>query len=431
MDNKGKAWIVAVNMGYGHQRTAYPLKDLAPGETVINANSYEGIPEKDRNVWETTRKFYEFISRFRRFPIIGQTAFSLFDKFQRIRNFYPRRDLSEPNFSLKRIFSMIKKGWGKDLILKLNENPLPMISTFFTSAFMAEVFDYPNQIYCVICDADIARTWVSLNPSKSRIKYFAPCNWVVDRLKLYGIKEENIFLTGYPLPKENVGKDTEILKHDLSHRILNLDPKGRYRLRYHPLIEKYIGVLPKESNHPLTIMFAVGGAGAQKVIGVKIIENLKEKIKTGKIKIILVAGIREKVKEYFLDNIKALGLEDKLDKNIEIIFSKDIQDYFQKFNQALRTTDILWTKPSELSFYSGLGLPIIIAPSIGSQEDFNKRWLLRLRAGFSQGNPKYIDQWLFDLLKGGRLAEAAVRGFIEVENLGTYKIEKIISQTKS
>ena len=42
-----KAWVVAVDMGYGHQRTAYPLRDMAFGGKVLNANSYQGIPEKD------------------------------------------------------------------------------------------------------------------------------------------------------------------------------------------------------------------------------------------------------------------------------------------------------------------------------------------------------------------------------------------------
>ena len=28
---QSKAWVVAVDMGYGHQRAAYPLKDIAYG----------------------------------------------------------------------------------------------------------------------------------------------------------------------------------------------------------------------------------------------------------------------------------------------------------------------------------------------------------------------------------------------------------------
>jgi len=36
-------WLISVNMGYGHQRTAYPLKDLAFEEKIINANDYPGF----------------------------------------------------------------------------------------------------------------------------------------------------------------------------------------------------------------------------------------------------------------------------------------------------------------------------------------------------------------------------------------------------
>jgi UDP-N-acetylglucosamine:LPS N-acetylglucosamine transferase len=415
-----KSWIIAVNMGYGHQRTASPLKDLAPEGKIINANDYQGIPEKDRKIWETTRKFYEFISKFKRIPLIGPLVFFIFDQFQKILSFYPKREIIKPNFQLKQIFSLIKKGWGKHLIEKLKEKPLPLITTFFTPAFMAEFFKYPGEIFCVVCDADISRTWASLKPKESKIKYFVPTQRVVERLKLYGVKKENIFLTGYPLPQDLIGSENlETLKEDLKYRLLNLDPKKRYFHYYQPLIKSYLGELPKEANHPLTIMFAVGGAGAQKEIGIKIVKSLAKKIKTGEVKAILVAGIREKVKEYFEKKTKGL--------NVEIIFEKNIESYFQNFNQALRKTDILWTKPSELSFYTALGLPIIIAPPIGSQEDFNKRWLLQLGSGMSQKNPNYTNQWLFDLLDSGWFAEAAMDGFIEGEKLGTLNIKKIIS----
>ncbi len=420
--------MVDVNMGYGHQRTAFPLKHLAPKGKVINANSYQGISEKDRKIWEGSRRFYEFISRFKRAPFIGGLVFSVYDKFQKIHPFYPQRDLSEPNFSLKRICSLIKKGWGKDLIEKLKKKNLPLITTFFIPAFMAEIHGYPREIYCVVCDADISRSWAPLNPRKSKIKYFAPNQRVVKRLKLYGVKRGNIFLTGYPLPKENLGsKNTGIAKKDLARRIPNLDLRSQYRYRYRSLIKKYLGFLPRESDHALTIMFAVGGAGAQKEIGIKIVESLAEKIKAGEIKIILVAGIKEKVRDYFLQHLNHLGFKKNLKKNIEIIFEKDIKSYFKKFNQTLRKTDILWTKPSELSFYTGLGLPMIIAPPIGSQEDFNKEWLLQLGSAIPQKNPKYTNEWLFDLLETGWFAEGAMQGFVESPNLGTFNIEKVVA----
>jgi len=424
-----KAWIISVNMGYGHQRTAFPLKDLAPEGKIINANDYPGIPVDDRRIWETTRRIYEFISRIKKIPLIGEFVFFIFDRVQKILRFYPKRDLSQPNFQLKQIFALIKKGWGKHLIEKLKSNPLPIITTFFTPAFMAEYFGYSGEIFCVVCDADIARTWVPIYPQKSRIKYFAPTSWVVSRLKLYGVKEENIFFTGYPLPQSLIGGEKmEILLRDLESRIFNLDQKKKYFRQYKVLVDKYFGRLPEFQDHPLTIMFTVGGAGAQKEIGIKILKSLAGKIKTDGIKIILVAGTRKEVKEYFERNIKNLRLKNNLDKNIEIVFDEDIENYFQKFNLALRKTDVLWTKPSEISFYTALGLPIIIAPPVGSQEEFNKKWLLRLGSGIPQENPNYANQWFFDFLDSGRFAEAAMQGFIEGEKLGTFKIKEIIAK---
>ncbi|MBA7596473.1 Processive diacylglycerol beta-glucosyltransferase [subsurface metagenome] len=415
---KKKAWIIAVDMGYGHQRTAYPLRYLALQEKVINANNYQGIPKKDREMWAKAKAGYEFISAFRRTPLIGKLVFGLFDKLQRILSFYPKRDLSEPNLQLKQTLAPIKKGWGRHLIRKLSKKPLPLVATFFTAVFMAEHFNYPGEIYCVVCDTDISRTWAPLKPQKSKIKYFAPTPRVAERLKLYGVKEENIFLTGYPLPLENIGGEKmEILKKDLKYRMLNLDPQRRYFKNYQVLIEAKLGKLPQKPDHPLTIMFAVGGAGAQKEIGIRIVKALAKKIEAGEVKVVLVAGIREKVRDYFLKNIK--------DLDVEIIFAKDIVTCFQKFNQALRKTDILWTKPSELSFYSALGMPIIIAPPIGSQEEFNKRWLLNSGFGVLQRNPSFINQWLFDWLERGHLADAAMQGFIEGNKLGTLNIEKI------
>lgn len=429
--SKPKAWVVDVNMGYGHQRTAYPLRDLAPDGKIIHANDYQGIPKKDKRLWQSGRKLYEFISRFKKVPLIGQLCFKIFDAFQRIKVFYPKRDLSKPNFQLRQTLAPIKRGWGRDLIERLSKNPLPFVTSFFTPAYMAENFAYPNDIYCIVCDADVSRTWAPLKPEKSKIKYFTPNTWTSNRLKLYGVKKENIFFTGYPLPLENIGtKNLEILKKDLKNRLLNLDPEKEYFKNYKVLIDKHLGALPQESDHPLTIMFAVGGAGAQKELGIQIIKSLKSLIIQKQIRVILVAGLRAEVKDYFISQVKKLKLSECLGSGLEIIFAPGIEEYFKQFNLWLRKTDILWTKPSELSFYSGLGLPIIIAPTIGSQEDFNKKWLLTLGAGILQENPRYTRQWLFDFLNSGRLAEAAMQGFIEVEKLGTFKIKKIISNNQ-
>ena len=87
---------------------------------------------------------------------------------------------------------------------------------------------------------------------------------------------------------------------------------------------------------------------------------------------------------------------------------------------------MLWTKPSELSFYCGLGLPVILTPVIGPQEWFNKKWLSEIGAGFKQYSPEYAHQWLIDLLNKGRLAEMAWDGFLKARKCGTFKIQQLL-----
>ena len=186
--------------------------------------------------------------------------------------------------------------------------------------------------------------------------------------------------------------------------------------------------MPKKSNHPLTVTFAVGGAGAQREVGGKILNCLSEKIIKGEIRINLIAGVHHNVNKYFKETVKEAKLNKYLGTGVRILFEPNKMEYFKKFNNWLRTTDILWTKPSELSFYSGLGLPIIMSKPIGSQEDFNRKYLINLGAGMDQLDLKYIDEWLFDWINSGRLAEAAAQGFLEAPKSGIFNIEKILAK---
>jgi hypothetical protein len=96
------------------------------------------------------------------------------------------------------------------------------------------------------------------------------------------------------------------------------------------------------------------------------------------------------------------------------------------FNQVLVDTDVLWTKPSEMSFYVGSGIPIIMAPALGAQEECNKAWLQSVGAGFEQEDPRYVNEWFFDWLDSGWLAEAAMNGFMDASKEGTYHIEDLV-----
>jgi hypothetical protein len=238
---KKEAWVVAVDMGYGHQRAAYPLRHLSPTGKVIIANNYQGIPKGDFRFWHNGQKVYEFFSRLSNVPVFGNFLFGLLDKFQEVPPFYPKRNLSAPNLQVRQNYYLIKRGWGKDLISYLSQKNIPLITTFFSVAFMAEEHGFKNDIYIVICDSDVSRTWAPLHPAKSRIKYFAPCRQVVSRLRLYGVPEENIFLTGFPLPEENINSSSmTTLKRDLAERIINLDPEKRYRQKYASTIKQFL-----------------------------------------------------------------------------------------------------------------------------------------------------------------------------------------------
>ncbi|NCN22023.1 hypothetical protein GW758_02225 [Candidatus Falkowbacteria bacterium] len=421
--------LVAADMGYGHQRPAQALSHLSAGE-VITINNYDGIPDWEREYWEKSLESYEKISRLKKVPVLGQVVFSIMDAFQKIKPLYPSRDLSRPTIQQHYFYSFIKKGLGADLIKKIDSIKKPFVTTFFVAAQMAEYHNYSGDIYCVVCDTDASRAWAPLNPKGSRIKYFLPSEKVKERFMMYGLKEENLFVTGFPLPKENVGENKEIIKDNLIRRIIKLDPEKKYQTEYESLIKS---ILPDLKNYkdykilqekPLVITFAVGGAGAQKEIGAEILKSLALDIKRGQIFLNLVAGSRSEVRDYFLERIEEIALSDG--KGVKVIFAETKIEYFELFNKVLQETDILWTKPSELSFFCALGLPIIISEPVGSQEVFNREWILAMGAGIDSLEISYSDEWLPDILKSGRFARAAMDGFLNAESKGVYNIEKVL-----
>ena len=210
-------------------------------------------------------------------------------------------------------------------------------------------------------------------------------------------------------------------------RVAHLDPKEIYQKKYHTTLQHFLGLkyCNLTMDHPFTITFAVGGAGAQREIGAVLMESLRSLIGSGEVRLNLVAGARRDVYEFFRDAKKDCDLENNPHADVRIIYAEDKMDYFRKFNEALLTTDILWSKPSELSFYAGLGIPVIMAPAIGSQEEFNRAWLYSIGAGFDQEDPRYASEWLTDWLHSGWLAEAAMDGFLDAPRNGVYHVEDV------
>ncbi len=421
----GKIWLVSADMGYGHQRAIHPLKHLAYGEKILNANCSSFSTIKEKRLWKDMLRTYEFMSRAGKLPIIGGIITSVLDSLLYIPAFYPLKDRSNSTFQVRYLKKYIKRGLCNGMVSEISTANLPLLTSFYSSAIAADMAGH-NPVYCIICDTDLNRVWVAEQAEESHIIYFAPGAVSAQRLTSYGVPEKNILLTGFPLPLNLLGnRNLDVLKKNLIRRLAKLDPEGKFNNLYRHSVNAFlydkesINNSEKDDNTPLTITFAVGGAGAQKEIGKQISINLAERIINNQIHLNLVAGTRKELKMYFEQVKKEIS---GAANNIKIIWEEDNESYFNSFNECLQTTDILWTKPSELSFYSALGIPIIMTPAIGPQEKCNRKWLREIGAGIKQNNPEFTDQWLFELLRKGRLAEAAWNGFLKARKYGTYNI---------
>jgi hypothetical protein len=430
--NNLKIKVISVLMGLGHIRAAYPLRDISD-EGILIYGSKRVTPPKEYKIWKKIKNTYYLLSRAGSIPILGKYILAPMLALQRIEPYYPVKDMSRPNLAVKYLHYMInKKGLCSALVQNAHTHETRMVHTFYATAIAMEIENhYPHNNYLLITDTDFNRVWVPPNPSASRIKYLAPCTQVKKRLLTYGVPEQNIYLTGFPLPKENIGsrENLDILKEDLWNRLLRLDPTDKFFSFHRQSVLHWLDKekMPETRKDSFTLTFAVGGSGAQVEMIEVILKSLKQKIEDGKIKLQFSAGIQKKVFETITGYINSLGLQQYMGSRVSVIFDPDIYSYLDKFNLALRTTDVLWTKPSELSFYCALGIPILIAPPIGTHEELNKRWLQEIHAGIEPpGALEYTHEWLFDLRENGRLAEAAWDGFLKVRKLGTYHIEDLV-----
>ena len=148
-------------------------------------------------------------------------------------------------------------------------------------------------------------------------------------------------------------RDLPTLKRDLAIRLQVLDPTGRFRKSSHHSVSHFLGENaydPPPPGRVLTITYAVGGAGAQTHIGINLMKSLKKKLLAGEVRLNLVAGVRDDTRDIFEQAHQEILSSDN---SVTILYRDNHNDYFDAFNEMIRTTDILWTKPSELSFSHG------------------------------------------------------------------------------
>jgi hypothetical protein len=417
-----KPLVVAVDMGYGHIRAARPLaRALGTDVTLVDQPPLVGPDEK--KVWDRVRTAYEWTSRASQLPVVGGPFRWMLDSVTDIPHLHPYRDLSAPTRGVSTLDRLIRRDLGKGLIARLRETGAPLLTTFYSPALAADAAGLAN-VWCVVTDSDINRVWAPLAAARTSIRYLVPSPRAARRLRSYGVPEHRISFTGFPLPHELLGgRGLLALRRNLAARLVRLDPSGTFRRDYREELAQFLGPLPEaEAGRPPMLTFAVGGAGAQAEMARQFLPGVRRAVGEGRLRLTLVAGVRATVEARFREEIQAARMEGLLGAGLEILRADTLDEYFDRFDAAMARTDVLWTKPSELSFYAALGLPLVFAPPVGVHERYNRRWVRESGAGVVQRDPSSAWQWLSDWLEDGTLAGAAWSGFTRLPKHGLYRI---------
>jgi len=113
---------------------------------------------------------------------------------------------------------------------------------------------------------------------------------------------------------------------------------------------------------------------------------------------------------------------------IDVVRAPSFSGYLARLSPVLAEADVLWTKPSELTFFAGLGLPLLLAPSLGRHEEHNARTVLRRGAALRAEAARDAERWLPALLSDGRLAAAAWAGWKRMPSHGTRRILALLAR---
>jgi hypothetical protein len=412
------AAVVAIDMGYGHLRAAAPLAQ-ALGTRVLQVDRSPLADEDEQKLWHRTRSMYEGVSRLSQLPVLGVALKRLLDEATFIPHLHPYRDLSAPTMGVRGLDTLIRRGLGRGLVEHLRKTGEPLVTTFFVPALVADLAGC-ERVYCVVTDTDINRMWAPLEPTRTKIHYFAPSARAQRRLRAYGVPAERIEVTGFPLPHELLGgPELRTASKNVAARLVRLDPEGQFRAQFRDELDHFLGKLPEEEERrPPLITFAVGGAGAQADLVRKFLPSFRFALDAGRLRLALVAGIRPEIAAKFRE---WLG-EARVSHGVEILEANDHDTYFKRFNDLLARTDVLWTKPSEMTFFGALGLPLVFAPPVGVHERYNRRWARESGAGLKQREPRFAAEWFADWLADGTLAAAAWSGYMRLPKFGLYRI---------
>ena len=380
-------------MGYGHLRAAAALAE-ALDEPLLEVDRPPIASPGEARLWRRARGAYEGLSRWSQLPLIGGPFAALLERMTRIPPLAAPGELRTPVPAVEHLHRLVAAGLGAGLARHLDSHGRGLLTTFYAPAIAVDQ-QRAGPVACVITDSDAHRIWAPMDASSSRILYLTPGRRAADRMRAYGVRSDRIVETGFPLPRT-------IATSDPGPRIARLEGRG---------------------DRPPTVVFAVGGAGAQSGRARQLVRGLREPIQRGDLRLVLVAGTRLGLGQRFRLWRSHAGLSSSA---VEVVAERDFATYLARFQQVLIDADVLWTKPSEMVFYAAMGLPLVLDVPVGDQERANAEWIVGLGAARWRPEPDAITDTLQSWLTDGSLARCARHGWDRVPRDGTRRIVEAV-----
>ncbi|MEM1577572.1 MAG: hypothetical protein QXM27_00950 [Candidatus Pacearchaeota archaeon] len=329
MKNKNIA-IIFVDAGLGHRRDAYnlfiSLRKNKYKVYLINVFDSDIVGKFYSNIWNFVKKVYEYSQR--KMVLKEITKFPLLYFLMELYSF----------LISKKLIEFIKK---KKIKILISTHPLPLIDLSYKKNLKIKLINLiPDSI-------DYFSLWFYLLPGKN-VFYFVNDRYSKEVLVRSGVSKERIFVTGHVLPIEETEKSLAKIKKRIRNikngnylLFVTTGGAGTNKLEIKQIISEYCklkkGKLIINCNHHDWLF--------RELIGKRKIINKKE-INDG----VFVIGYTYTVKfsNLNIDFLVAIGENEneKRENSIKI------------FNKFFYKADIIFTKPSELAFYS-CGIPFV------------------------------------------------------------------------
>jgi len=390
-------------MGYGHLRPAYALAERL-GVPVREVDRTPFASPTDRLIWRLSRRLYETISRRSQGGVARRVAGPILEAITCLPTLDQAPSPVPADADARWLHRLMRLGFGRQLVRSLRASRGTLVTTFYAPAIMADAHGI-RPVISVVTDSEVSRIWVPVQPERYSIQYCVPHRRTARRLAAYGVPGTSIHLTGFPLPPTLTG-----------------DRAGTDAQRRFARLERWAA-----GDGPLHLCLAIGGAGAQADLALNLVRALAHEIRRGDLRVTLVTGTNTSLSVRFRRRLEHLGVgNDGPDSRVSVLSAERHTDYLERFNEELPTTDLLWTKPSELSFFAALGLPMLLAPAVGEHERANATILFEAGAAFPVPAATELPHWLAARRRDGALERAARAGFASLPRDATDRVAAVV-----